>query len=86
MVGWSGLKRVEYWLRPDAGKHGQLADDDPAWQTARWQPCAHRAAADRLGRQPARRRDAASDVWGFDPQTGRPQGMADALQRGAAGR
>ena len=34
MVGWSGLKRVEYWLRPDAGKHGQLADDDPAWQTA----------------------------------------------------
>src|SRR5262245_430722 len=34
MVGWSGLKRVEYWLRADSGTHGQLADDDPAWQTA----------------------------------------------------
>src|SRR5262249_34908919 len=31
MVGWSGLKRVEYWLRPDAGNHGRLEDDDPAW-------------------------------------------------------
>ena len=39
MVGWSGLRRVEYWLRPDAGTHGQLAEDDPAWQVARWQPC-----------------------------------------------
>src|SRR5271166_4459279 len=35
MVGWSGLERVEYWLRPDAGKHGQLADDDPAWKEAK---------------------------------------------------
>src|SRR5262249_8992210 len=40
MVGWSGLKRVEYWLRPDAGNHGRLADDDPAWRTARWRRCA----------------------------------------------
>src|SRR5215472_825918 len=24
MVGWSGLKRVEYWLRPDTGTHGRL--------------------------------------------------------------
>src|SRR5262249_13105924 len=31
MVGWSGLRRVEYWLRPDAGNHGRIADDDPAW-------------------------------------------------------
>src|SRR5262245_56052398 len=38
MVGWSGLKRVEYWLRPDAGKHGQLRDDDPAWRSAKWLP------------------------------------------------
>jgi DMSO/TMAO reductase YedYZ molybdopterin-dependent catalytic subunit len=40
VVGWSGLKAVEYWLRPDAGKHGQLADDDPAWAKAKWEPCA----------------------------------------------
>src|SRR5688572_14036308 len=26
MVGWSGLKRVEYWLRADAGNHGRLAE------------------------------------------------------------
>jgi DMSO/TMAO reductase YedYZ molybdopterin-dependent catalytic subunit len=38
IAGWSGLKRVEYWLRPDTGTHGKLAEDDPAWQTARWQP------------------------------------------------
>ena len=39
MVGWPGLERVEYWLRPDAGAKGKLADDDPAWNSARWQPC-----------------------------------------------
>jgi len=37
--GWSGLKRVECWLRPDTGLHGTLADDDPAWQQATWRPC-----------------------------------------------
>lgn len=40
VVGWPGLKRVEYWLRPDAGTHGRLADDDPAWGKAQWMPCA----------------------------------------------
>jgi len=38
MVGMPGLKRVEYWLRLDPGTKGKLADDDPAWKTARWQP------------------------------------------------
>lgn len=38
MVGWPGLARVEYWLRPDAGQHAKLADDDPAWARAKWQP------------------------------------------------
>src|SRR5262249_46706574 len=37
MAGWSGLDRVEYWLRPGAG--GILADDDPARTTAVWRPC-----------------------------------------------
>lgn len=37
-VGASGLKGVEYWLRPDQGMHGKLDPDDPAWATARWQP------------------------------------------------
>ncbi len=38
MVGWPGLERVEYWLRPDAGTKGKIADDDPAWAKARWVP------------------------------------------------
>jgi len=37
-VGASGLKRVEYWLRPDQGTHGKLDPDDPAWQKAEWRP------------------------------------------------
>ncbi len=72
MVGWSGLKRVEYWLRPDGGTHGQLADDDPAWQTARWQPCRIEPPPDDWGGSlpggvlP-------KDVWGFDPRTSKPK-------------
>jgi DMSO/TMAO reductase YedYZ molybdopterin-dependent catalytic subunit len=36
VVGASGLKRVEYWLRPDQGTHGKLDPDDPAWEKAEW--------------------------------------------------
>jgi DMSO/TMAO reductase YedYZ molybdopterin-dependent catalytic subunit len=36
VVGASGLKRVEYWIRPDQGKHGELDPDDPAWEKAQW--------------------------------------------------
>ena len=39
MVGWPGLERVECWTRPATGEPIQLADDAPAWRTARWQPC-----------------------------------------------
>jgi DMSO/TMAO reductase YedYZ molybdopterin-dependent catalytic subunit len=72
IVGWSGLKRVEYWLRPDTGKHGNLAADDPAWKTARWQPCVlEPAPADWGGSLP----DGVMprDVWGFDAKTGKPK-------------
>jgi hypothetical protein len=72
MVGWSGLKRVEYWLRPESGQHGNLAGEDPAWKTAEWLPCA-------LDPQPAdwgthlpqgvRPRD----LWGFDGDTDKPK-------------
>ncbi len=72
MVGWSGLKRVEYWLRPDTGRHGELAEDDPAWQTASWKPCAIDPPPDDWGGSLP---DGVlpRDVWGFDPQTGRPR-------------
>ena len=38
MVGWPGIERVEYWLRPDGGTGGKLADSDAAWGTAIWKP------------------------------------------------
>jgi DMSO/TMAO reductase YedYZ molybdopterin-dependent catalytic subunit len=72
MVGWSGLRRVEYWLRPDTGRHGQLDEDDPAWKTAEWKPCAiDPPPEDWTGQLPEGVRP--RDVWGFDPRTDRPK-------------
>jgi DMSO/TMAO reductase YedYZ molybdopterin-dependent catalytic subunit len=72
MVGWSGLKRIEYWLRPDAGTHGQLAEDDPAWEAARWLPgVVEPPPADWSISLPEG--VSSKDVWGFDPQTGQPK-------------
>ena len=70
--GWSGLRRVEYWLRPGTGEEGTLADDDPAWKSATWRPC-ELAALPTTGRRsspPAPRR---RQIWGFDPRTGKPK-------------
>ncbi len=72
MVGWPGLKRVEYWLRPEAGKHGNLPADDPAWQTAKWQPC-HLAPPPRDWGGNLPEGVLPKDVWGFDPATGQPR-------------
>jgi len=36
VVGASGLKKVEYWIRKDQGTHGVLPPDDPAWAQAEW--------------------------------------------------
>ena len=69
MVGWPGLERVEYWLRPAAG--GEIKDGDPAWAKAVWHPCV-------LDPPPA---DFAAElppgvdlsrIWGFGPG-GRPK-------------
>jgi hypothetical protein len=72
MVGWSGLKRVEYWLRPDAGTHGVLDEDDPAWKTAEWKPCVIEPPPAEWGGQ-LPEGVMPKDVWGFDPQTGKPK-------------
>ena len=69
MVGWPGLERVEYWLRPDTGM--KLADDDPAWATAEWKPGAIAPPpADWGGGLP----DGVlpKDVWGFT-KDGKPK-------------
>jgi DMSO/TMAO reductase YedYZ molybdopterin-dependent catalytic subunit len=64
MVGWSGLKRVEYWVRPAGGDHGKLADDDPAWDKAKWLPCdIDPPPTDWSGQLP---KDVnPKDIWGF---------------------
>jgi len=72
MVGWSGLKRVEYWLRPDAGTHGKLADGDPAWKKAEWKPCAIQPPPEDWGGN-LPEGVLPKDVWGFDPKTGKPR-------------
>jgi DMSO/TMAO reductase YedYZ molybdopterin-dependent catalytic subunit len=64
MVGWPGLERVEYWLRPDAGTHGKIGDADPAWKTAQWQPAMiEPPPADWGGGLPGG--VLPRDVWGF---------------------
>ena len=66
VAGLPGLRRIEYWLRPDAGANGELADDDPAWQTARWLPGVIDAPPEDwtdylpMGVSPR-------EIWGFDP-------------------
>jgi DMSO/TMAO reductase YedYZ molybdopterin-dependent catalytic subunit len=72
MAGWSGLKQVEYWLRPDTGTHGQLADDDPAWRTAVWHPGELTGPPRNwAGQLPEDVKP--NDIWGFNPGTGQPK-------------
>jgi DMSO/TMAO reductase YedYZ molybdopterin-dependent catalytic subunit len=71
LAGWSGLKRVEYWLRPIPSGVVDLDENDSAWQTAKWTEC-------RLEEPPADWSTvfpegvAAKDVLGFDAKTGQP--------------
>jgi DMSO/TMAO reductase YedYZ molybdopterin-dependent catalytic subunit len=72
MAGLSGLKRVEYWLRADPDHLGALRDDDPAWNTARWQPCTIAPPPkDWGGTLPEG--VLPQGVWGFDARTGQPR-------------
>jgi DMSO/TMAO reductase YedYZ molybdopterin-dependent catalytic subunit len=72
MVGWPGLERVEYWLRPEAGKHGKLEEDDPAWRMATWLPCRIAPPPENWGGN-LPDNVMPKDVWGFDPKTGKPK-------------
>jgi DMSO/TMAO reductase YedYZ molybdopterin-dependent catalytic subunit len=72
MVGLPGLKRIEYWLRPDTGTHGELADDAPAWKEAHWQPCViDPAPADWGVSLPKEVKP--GEIWGFEPASGKPK-------------
>ena len=72
IAGWSGLRRVEYWLRPGSGEEGVLPDDNPAWKTAVWRSCELAPPPDDwetvlpAGTSPG-------EIWGFDPRTGKPK-------------
>lgn len=65
--GWSGLARVEYWVRPEGPP---LADTDPAWETADWKPCTLAAPQDWRSILPEGINS--RDILGFDPKTGQP--------------
>lgn len=71
ITGLSGLQRVEHWLRPAPEKSSDLADDDPAWDTAQWQPCDLDAPPkDWSSILPAG--VSSKDILGFDRTTGKP--------------
>ncbi len=72
VVGLPGLRRVEYWLRPDAGNDGILPDDDPAWQRANWQPAVIDPAPDNWAAH-LPKGISPNQIWGFDSKTGRPK-------------
>jgi DMSO/TMAO reductase YedYZ molybdopterin-dependent catalytic subunit len=72
MVGWSGLERVESWIRPATGGDPKLPLDDPAWKSAVWTPCELMPPPDDwssllpAGVSPR-------SLWGFDSKTGKPK-------------
>jgi len=73
MVGWPGLDRVEYWLRPltSPDVREPLRDDDPAWASALWRPARlDPAPADLAGELPEGVDPAR--IWGFGSD-GRPK-------------
>jgi DMSO/TMAO reductase YedYZ molybdopterin-dependent catalytic subunit len=71
MVGWPGLDRVEFWLRPDPQTQEPIRDDDPAWKTAKWQPCVIEPPPDDWGGG-LPEGVLPKDVWGFG-ERGKPK-------------
>ncbi len=72
MVGCSGLKRVEFWLRPASSADGKLGDNDPAWKTAVWKPCDLMPPPDDW-HSIFPHGTSTKDVWGFDRESGKPR-------------
>jgi DMSO/TMAO reductase YedYZ molybdopterin-dependent catalytic subunit len=73
VVGASGLKQVEYWLRPDQGTHGELAPTDPAWAAAKWKDAALPAAPAPNWAEGLPDGQFPDDVLLLDPKTHRPK-------------
>lgn len=72
ICGLSGLQRVEGWLRRTVGAVPDLAENDPAWQSARWQPCIlDSPPSDWSHILPSDVKP--EEVWGFDRRSGKPK-------------
>ena len=78
MVGWPGLERVEYWLRPDTGTGGKLAAHDAAWGKATWKPVELDPPPSDWGNE-LPNGNAARRRVGIHPRR-QTEGMADAVQ------
>jgi DMSO/TMAO reductase YedYZ molybdopterin-dependent catalytic subunit len=72
MAGWSGLERVEFWLRQSPGADAALPPDDPAWKSAVWRPCDLMPPPEDWGAVLPTGSDA-KKIWGFDLTTGKPK-------------
>jgi hypothetical protein len=71
MVGCSGLKHVECWVRRVSTPGEQLSDSDPAWKSAVWKHCdLMPPPVEWLSVFPAG--ISPKDVWGFNRETGKP--------------
>ncbi len=68
--GLSGVKRVEYWLRPAPPTADKLADDAPEMLRGPWLPCTVEDQPDWNTILPAGVKP--ENVLGFSPQTGKP--------------
>jgi DMSO/TMAO reductase YedYZ molybdopterin-dependent catalytic subunit len=72
MVGWSGLKRVEFCLKPRTEADAKSAADDPDWKTAAWRPCELMPPPDDW-EAILPEGTSTKGIWGFDPRTGKPK-------------
>jgi DMSO/TMAO reductase YedYZ molybdopterin-dependent catalytic subunit len=73
IVGVSGLKRVEYWLRLDQGTHGVLDSDDPASAVAEWKEIPLSSGPPAAWAEGVPGRQFPDGVRYLDPGTRRPQ-------------
>lgn len=68
--GLSGVRRVEYWVRPVSGETGRLEDDDPELLRGPWTPCELQTPPDWPRVLPAGLKP--NQLLGFDRITGQP--------------
>lgn len=66
MVGWPGLERIEYWLRPVTAESKKVTHDDPEWTAGPWKSAILDPAPTDWGIALPEKIHP-RDVWGFNP-------------------